>query len=357
MSPLSVGRVRSQEMVMRSCSGNVFLLGILLFVLSGTAVAGDKSEKQIDVGLFPYYRSSVVTGFTQPIRTMAITSEVGARCLHVLADRGDFVPESGLLVELDPTFVDLDLKRNRLAQDQTKRRLELEKKNLERFTTLYRKDSAPAATYEEAALQRDIQALGLESLINEEQRLLELKKRHHVTGPPGWQVTERTVEPGEVVRQGQQLMRLASFQKIMVPFFLTFTELQEVKARKKISLYLPELDREVVASLSRISPDYDTRSRKIRVEFHFGNAEQSRDSGVRSGIRAELELSKPEAGLYTLSRAALISRYEAHWLRSARTGELVKVIYLGESQESDKVIVSGALLQADDRFLIPQPKD
>lgn len=64
----------------------------------------------------------------RPKQELNITSEVSGRSKNVLVDIGDSVPADRAGVELDKTFIMLDLQKNRIAQEEVGRQLELKEK-------------------------------------------------------------------------------------------------------------------------------------------------------------------------------------------------------------------------------------
>ena len=152
-----------------------------------------------------------LTGFTRPRTLMTITSEVAGRCLFVSGDIGDHIDGSRPFIKIDPTFILLDIETNKLAQEQLKRKITLNKQELERYKKLLVNQSIPQTKLDQVSLQYDLSIIQLKSLINTEKRLQELYKRHVITGPPEYRIIDKTVEPGELINVGQNLAGLGDF--------------------------------------------------------------------------------------------------------------------------------------------------
>ncbi len=303
------------------------------------------------VQLLPYKRQLLLNSLTRPIKELTIAGEVSGRCIEVLVDLGDTVTSTGVVAELDRTFVKLDLEKNEIAQQKASRQLELEKKTLSRYTTLIKSNSAAQATFDEATLRADIHKLTLDSLKNEEIRLGEVLKRHSLKGPSGWEVVERLVEPGEFVRQGEPVLRLGNFKKLLVSFMLTYEELGLLRQMDRITLYLEEIGQEVEGKIHQVAPDFDEKSRKIPVDLIIARKSPSLDAGLRGGLRVQLTIDgKEEADTFVIPFSALTSRYEANWLVTA-DGQRKKVILLGKSGDGQDAIVAGSNLIAGQSFL------
>lgn len=323
----------------------LWLWVIVLFI----AIPAVSAEKFIH--LRPYQRELSLTGFTRPIRTLTLTSEVSAKCLQVAIDVGDRIGSSGLIAELDQTFVRLELAKNSIAQQKAARQLELEEKTLARYTSLINQQSAAQATYDEASLKANILELTVSELKIEATRLSELLKRHTLSGPPGWEVIERYVEPGEFIQKGTPVVRLGDFSSLLVPFLLTHQEVALLQEKATITLHSPDLGGRVAGRIHTIGPGFDEKSRKIPVELLVDGSVEPGDHALRGGMRVILKLAgKPEKDLFIVPSKALVSRNEAHWLVSPE-GRRIQVIVLGENGEGDHATITGSSLQAGDAFL------
>jgi len=330
------------------------ILGLVTFLLiisfSGAGCATEIFE------LRPFKRQLSFTGFTRPQKELVVSSEVSGRCKAVLLEQGDTVAPSGFVAEMDSTFIELDLNKNRIAQEQAKSQLELEKKTLSRYTTLIKTNSAAQATYDDAVLRADIHTLALRNLENEEVRLQELIRRHTLLGPAGWKVMARFVEPGEFIRQGEQVIRLGDFRQLVIPFFLTYEEINLLKKTEKIRLFVPDLGVDVESRIFRVAPGFNEKTRKIPVDLIVDADMVGTEISLRGGMRVLLKLAgKKEDGSFFVPFSALISRYDTHWL-TTEDGERKNVILLGKSEDVGYAVVAGAELVAGESFLVyPEP--
>jgi len=328
----------------------------ILFLIVFISISSSVCATEL-VGLRPYTREISFTGFTRPVKEMTIAPEISGKCTTVVVDVGDAVGPSGVVAEIDSTFVRLDLEKNKIAQEQTKLQLALANKTLARFKNLINKNSTAQATYDETALNAEVLALNVKNLKNEQERLTEQLKRYTLHAPVGWKVIERRVEPGEYVRPGEELFRLGNFQSLLIPFLFSYEELSLVQQMDKLTLYLPDLPdlpnstRRVETKMYRIAPDFEENNRKIAVDMLVAGEAMASHSALRGGLRAQLTIEgKKEQHSFLIPVTALISRYDAHWLLSADRKQQ-KVILLGLTGDEKDAIVSGDDLTADALFV------
>jgi len=323
---------------------SIFLLIIFICICS-------PSFAEDLIKLRPYERQISFTGFTRPVQELSIAPEVNGKCTAVFVDVGDSVGESGVVAEIDSTFVKLDLEKNRIAQRQTSLELVLANKTLGRFKKLINKESTAQATYDETVLSAEVLELTLESLKNEEKRLAEQLERYTLRAPVAWDVIERHVEVGEYVRQGEPILRLGNFKTLIVPFLFTYEELSLLQRMEKLTLYLLDLSGEVEAKIYRVAPDFDEKRRKILVDVAVEKEAMDSNTLLRGGLRAQLKIKgKTEQNSFRIASTALISRYDAHWLLLP-DGKQRKVILLGTTEDGKDAIVNGGNLTTEDLFV------
>lgn len=291
-----------------------------------------------------------LTGFTRPRTLITITSEVAGRCLFVSGDIGDRIDGSSPFIKIDPTFIRLDIETNKLAQEQLKRKITLNKQELKRYKKLLVNQSVPQAKLDQVSLQHDLSIIQLKSLINTEKRLQELYKRHVITGPPEYQIIDRTVEPGELINVGQNLARLGDFQELLIPLLLTYDEYKMLLDHSPLPVFLPDLDLTLNAEFLRTTPGFDTKSRKIKIDLILPAQQVNKLSSLRGGLRVHVQLSiQDQTGSYIVPASAIQERHDYFWLTTI-DGIKKKVVFLGKAKLHDHVLISGDELNPGDRF-------
>lgn len=310
-----------------------------------------KGLGQRTVQLIPHFRSVQISGLTYPTRQVTISSEVSGRCLQIYHDVGEDVSNGSQFAQIDPTFVKLELEGNNLARQQTRRKLQQDRKTLQRFTALREKESTTQAEYDEVLLAVDLTEIRLKELENQQARLAETMARHTIKAPSGWTVIERFVEPGEFISIGQKIATLGNFNVLLVRMALTFNELEQLKRQDVLYLSVPDLAKRVEVALSQVSPSVDPVTRKIPIELIIHQDQVIANPKLRGGMRTLLELviSNDQDG-YQVPSTALISSYGAHWLVKA-DGTRQQVVLLDVLEDGYLSVVAGTGLQGGMEFL------
>ncbi|MEY6433131.1 efflux RND transporter periplasmic adaptor subunit [Thioalkalicoccus limnaeus] len=299
----------------------------------------------------PAERVLTLTGFTRPRAEFPLVAETTGRIDEVRYDLGDTVGEDGLFAIVDDTFIRLDIDENRIQQDRLRAQIDYDEREAARYRELARQQNVAASQAEalEQALRNNRhELLALET---RQRGLEERLARTRIRAPIGWRVTERAVEPGQWVREGEPIGAVGDFTTLLVPFALTPEQYRLLQGdATDLSLELPDLGHRVPARLFRAHPGFDPGTRKIPVDLEVGGQLEPR----RGGLRARLTLSLPTpSAAVLLPGAAVEQSYEEHWVTRA-DGERIQVIVLGRlnGPDGDMVRVSAAALRPGDRVRV-----
>ena len=298
-------------------------------MLAGVLWSGQPSLAAESANTFkaePAVHVVTLTGFTRARATMEVVSEVAGRCLSVSADVGQTIGPDGVFAKLDDVFVRLDMDSNQVEQKRLKSRVAYLQKEVERRVVLVRRKSEPQSKLD--ALQQDLDQARqqLKALTVQAKVLAERSRRFTIKAPAGWIVTERAVEPGEWVGEGVLLAKLGDYGTLVVPLALTPDEYRALlNLPQPVTLAAPAESKKVKASIYRVSPAFDPKTRKLNLDLAVKNGL----SQMRGGIRLELSLPLHDpSGAILVPPGALTERYQEHWL-TKKGGSQVKVVRLG----------------------------
>lgn len=322
-----------------------FPLISLIFLLPVIAGAEPGTDRLFTAEIAGHHNT--LTGFTRARATMTITSQLTDQLVEVKADIGDKIGPDGIFARLDPTYAELDLDKIRIEKAKMAKKIAYLKKEVNRFQTLFEKQSAAEAKLDSLIQDLDQAELSGRSLENEERRLREHLSRHNITAPPAWLVISRNAEPGEWVAAGAPLAEVGDFRTLLVPFAVGRDEYTWLKRREDdLNLYLPEYKLTVKAGIHSVSPGFDLQTRKMNLQL----AIVSEMPEKRGGIRAELTTELPDpAGAIQVPTTAVSNRYDSSWL-TRDDGEKAPVIVLGNGARPGTLRVTGEAVRAGDIF-------
>lgn len=323
---------------------NPLITSALLFHCTAHAYAGlivKKAEKEM-----------ILTGYTRSAATVTVTSEVSGKVLTVNYDVGQAISQKPF-IEIDPTFIDFQIKNTvhsiakiEVALKRTRSRVAYLRKEFERIDALHKGDratevrrDAAAQDLEQARLELDATSQEKAMLSTSLEELKERKNRHNVPVPPGWIVTERQVEAGEVIQAGMPLAEIANYKTLVVPLSVSGEELSAIKSLPKTFDAVLE-GKKVKASLNWINPAFDEKTRKLKIELVV----KGYGGDGRGGLKFAFSLKVKTQGVL-VPQSAVIERYENPSVIVKKTGEKIHIMVLGSA--------GNYLIVADDNSLTP----
>ena len=332
---------------------------LLLFAapVYGQAPRNSADQRARTFTVRPAQQQILLTGFTRARATLDIIPEVAGRCLEITADLGETIGNNGIFAVIDSTLVHLDLKANSVSRQQVQRNLRFETQQVKRYQQLHTSKSSSQARLDEQQLLLDQSRLKLDQLQVEAERLQELLSRHTIKAPPGWRIVERHVEPGQWIPGGKILAKAGDYQTLIVPLAVTPAELRSLQQEKSIPLHLPGEDIDGHGSLHRISPGFDSLTRKIKIEILIDRKTYDNLSLKQGGVRVEVPVQIPDPmhGFLVPARA-VAERYEESWLTRGN-GKQVPIIVLGSANgpddDSQWLRITSPEIKAGDRFKLP----
>jgi len=298
------------------------------------AVSGGAAEPGVPlVATEPALREVTLTGFTRARAELPLATETAGRVVAVAYDIGETIGQDGIFARLDDTFIKLELAEVEVQQERLRTRIAYDRREIKRHTELARRKHTSASELD--ALEQtlrdnryELQALEIRHKVLRE-RLL----RTRIRAPAGWRITRRNLEPGQWVQDGENVGAAADFTTLIVPFALTPDQYKTLvdSDNDGLRLHLPDLKREVAASIYRTYPGFDPVTRKIAVDL----ALRDRIGPHRGGLRARLGLRLSErTGAVTLPIAAVEHSHEELWV-TREDSQRLRVILLGSDQGPD----------------------
>lgn len=298
------------------CRKHLLLTVLVMCCLTLQGGRGYATEPDAQLRVATAFRPVTLRGYTRAETTTTIAAEVAGQVTAVNYDIGELIGTTALL-NIDDTFITLDLANNavalasnEVAQQQAQLRLDWLEKEFQRRAQLIQQQRISQVAFEEIAQQRDQAKLELEQqqlhqqqLQVQRQVLNQQLQRHTPTAPAGWQVSQRYVEPGDLVQVGKPLLQVGNYQQLLIPLAVTPEELAAI--RRTADSIAKLAGRVVTYHLATISPAFDETTRKINIEIAVDNYNGEK----RGGLSFELAIKLADSGLI-VPLAAVRNRYQ-----------------------------------------------
>ncbi len=320
-----------------------YTLFFLIFSLTSNLSYGNDS---LLVSVQPSFQITTVSGFTRARHILPIISEASGKVTHIYADIGQTINENGIFACLDDTFInlDIDLVNNSITQHGID--FNYLNKQVERHKKLVKSKSAAVSLLDDLIRQRGNTYHAIQSAKIKKLKLKETKARHCIKAPAKWSVTARHIEVGQWINAGIPIAEAGDYSQLIIPLSLTKEELDSLqKKQNKLTVYLPEYQQKLPATIEHISPAFNEKSHKIRVNLLLSVPKDLH----RGGIRTELRLQVPDKlHAFLISKKALDERFEEVWL-IRKNGERIRVMLL-DFLNNKTAKVSSSKIKAGDQF-------
>jgi multidrug efflux pump subunit AcrA (membrane-fusion protein) len=272
-------------------------MGSLLLLLATVAAAAEQPATWRPYE-HPASIERTITGFTRPRRVVVVAAEVSGRVTAVAAEIGQRVtPEQAkALVLIDDTQATIARDQAQaaltaaeqaaaiavLAQQSTEAEAALRGRTAARTRTLADQGKLSAEEADTTLTTAELARIAAErakvataqAATAVAQAKLDLARandhlaRHRVPAPAGWLVAQRLVEPGTNIIAGTPLLRVVDTSTLVIELHLTSDELDALRAQPMPQARFPRHgDRRTAVTLARIDPEFDSVTRKHRVEL------------------------------------------------------------------------------------------
>ena len=218
-----------------------------------------------------------------------VTNEVSGQVREILFESGQQVSRGDLLVQLDDSVDQADL-RGLLAQR------DLAKIKLGRFGKLLKDHSASQSDYDEAKAQLD----SAEAAVAGKQALISKKR---IAAPFDGILGIRIVDVGEYLPPGSNIVPLDALEPIFADYTLPERYLPQIAVDKQVVVKVAAYPgREFEGAIAAINPGIEVKTRTVKVRAVMENSERL----LRPGMFAEVSTVLPaREGLLTIPRTAI----------------------------------------------------
>lgn len=239
----------------------------------------------------PAWSQDPVTGVTEPLHELTLGFPVAGRIHRVEVSEGDRVQAGQVLISLDNTLEQLDVKRRELlladtaALDEARRRERILRKQWQEGRSLLERNSVSRKQVEDEQLLYEAalaERRGLEMEKKREQVDLDQARenlaRRVLRAPIAGIVTRLHYHVGESISAHEGVLNLVDVSRGRFIGNMPSASGLELAPGQTVRLRMGEVDRE--ATVVFVSPVADKASGVVEIRAEFGNA----DGRVRPGV-------------------------------------------------------------------------
>ncbi len=245
----------------------------------------------------------IASGSVAAWQEMSLGVELsGVRVERVLVEVGARVKKGQALVQLDTRSLAVDARRAEASYAQAAANLQLARASATRGETLLARQLISASNFEELSAGRSKAEAQLASAAAERDAARLKLAFATLRAPEAGIVSSRTVQPGQIVSVGVELLRLIRDGRLEWRADLSEADLVRVRPGARVFVKSPD-GTPVEGRIRAISPGLDAASRTALVY-----ADLPKPAGLRAGMFAEgrIELGEVEASV--LPRESVVVR-------------------------------------------------
>ena len=246
-----------------------------------------------------------------------ISSEISGLIANHHMVEGAVVRKGDVLLQLNTDFTlkDIALIEQQVVQIEIK--IENNRKNLDRFETLFRQDATSEKNFDDLAF-------GLKELLVDKERLqislskkrLELKKSR-IQAPFNGLVLERYKSQGEWIAPGVPICLLAGVDDVVVQVALSEDLMPFIRLKQTIQLAIPAMEKELVGTVMAVVPQVDMKSKTFDVKIDIPY-----EKGLFQNMSARVNVpTGPTRHLKMIKRDALIRRQGKAFVYTVNEGK------------------------------------
>jgi len=216
-------------------------------------------------------------GTLAPVEGVMIAADADGTVVRIAAESGSLVKAGDLLVALDTSVEEANLKAAQATA-------ELSRVNLVRAKELFERNATSKSEFD-AAQAAATQALATVAAIE-----AQIAKKQ-VRAPFDGRVGIRQVNLGQFVARGAALMPLQKLNPIYLNFNVPQRQLPSLALNQKVEVTIDAFTRSFEGRITAINPEVDPATRNVAVQATLENA----DELLRPGMFARVEVELPTA--------------------------------------------------------------
>ena len=281
---------------------------IVVVLFAGAALAvtkrGGAGPKELDQSLITSVKRSdlaievLETGKVQPREKVEVKSKVSGQVARVFVDAGDHVKKGQQLLLLDPTDYERDVSKCEADVAAAKNALEFSLLSLDRRQKGMEARGVAQIDVDTASSDVRAKKVAVQLATVAYNAASDRLRYTHIVAPMDGTVTERGIQPGEVVTPGVQatfegkaLLTVSDLSTLLVKADLNQIDVARVKLGQKVTVTLDALPgKSYEAAITKIAPASITPKDKQVDVFPVEATLVKADPAIKPGMTADVRI-------------------------------------------------------------------
>lgn len=286
-----------------------------------------------------------ISGSLEPEVEARMRAEIAGQVEQTFAEEGQRVRRGALLARINDTSVRDAYLSAKSAVRSAESALENAQRNAERATRLGQAGALPERDLETARLNQT-NAEG--ALADSQARLASAEKQlghTQVRSPIAGVVSERQVDPGDVVQVGAAMFTIVDLRSLRLEASLPAAELDRLRVGTPVEFGVSGSVRRITGRIERINPAVDPATRQVRIYVAIPNVERS----LVAGLFAEGRVATDARRAIAVPLSAVDRRGTSPVIHKVKNGKVALVpVRLGVGDEALELVeVLSGVAQGD----------
>jgi HlyD family secretion protein/macrolide-specific efflux system membrane fusion protein len=307
----------------------VLTLVVIVVVVLALAKRGGGGPKALDPSLITTVKRGdlaievLETGKVQPREKVEIKSKVAGQVAKVFVDAGDKVKKGELLLQLDPVDYQRNVNKADADVDAAKNALEFSELQLERRQKGLADRGVAQMDVDQAAADVRAKKVAVKQAQVTFNAASDQLRYTHIIAPMNGTVTERGIQPGEVVTPGVQatfegkaLLTISDLSSLLVKVDLNQIDVAKVKLGQKVTVTLDALPgKSYEATITKVAPASITPKDKQVDVFPVEATLTTADPQIKPGMTADVRIHiETRAHVLSLPSEAVVKENTKHFV-------------------------------------------
>ncbi len=166
---------------------------------------------------------------------------------------GDKVRKGQLLIDINSEEIDAKKAQAQAGLKQAEAQLAVAQKNFERYTELFKENSASQKEMDDITLQYEIAKANHERALQIENEIDANMAYSHIRAPFAGVITSKTVKMGDMARPGQTLMSLEAPGKFVARALVPESSIEYVEKGQDVTVFVKSIGQSLKGTITEVS--------------------------------------------------------------------------------------------------------
>lgn len=288
----------------------------LLSITVGACSSTDESNAEpqsipaVTVSKAGFSESSTAHRFSGTVasqRTVQISTKVTGRVTQLDVEEGDYVSQGEILVRIKDDNLQAQKNQVEAGLSEAEAALKNSETNYRRIKNLYEKESATQKELDDIATQFEGAKANVNALEARLQEINDMLEYTVLAAPFNGYVVEKRISEGDLAGPGQPLLAFEREGDMKVNLSIPESQIALFQLNDTVSVEVPAVRAEpFMGVVSSVNPSGMRGSRQFGAEIVFPKLKS--DSGLKSGMFAEVSLASQQERSIIVSETALVRR-------------------------------------------------